>query len=78
MWYNFYEVIELRETIRDKNFRILGYIEHKPNGDKVVTTVTGKLMGYYRKSMNVTTNYTGSILARCDAVVCLLFDVNFW
>ena len=46
----------MKETIIDKNFRILGY---------------------YRKSLNCTTNVSGTILARCDAAVCLLFECEF-
>ena len=54
----------MRETIKDKNFRTLGYIDYKSNGDKVVTTFTGKILGYYRKNIDATTDLTGSILAR--------------
>lgn len=67
----------MKETIKDRNYRTLGYIEYKSNGDKVVTTLTGKILGYYRKNINATTDLTGTILARCDAAVCLLFDVKF-
>lgn len=67
----------MREKIIDKNFRILGYVETKSNGDKVVTTTSGKILGYYRKSINCTTNISGTILARCDAAVCLLFECEF-
>ena len=67
----------MREIIKDKNFRLLGYIDHLSNGDKVVTTSMGSILGYYRKSLDITTNLTGSILARCDAAVCLLFGVKF-
>jgi len=70
-------VRDLRETIQDKSYRTLGYIEHKSNGDKVVTNITGKILGYYRKSMNATTDYMGRILARCDAAVALLFNAEF-
>ena len=67
----------MREIIKNKNFSLLGYIDHLPNGDKVVTTTSGRLLGYYRKNLNITTNVSGTILARCDAAVCLLFGVEF-
>lgn len=67
----------MKEVIKDKNYRILGYIDNKPNGDKEVTTFTGKILGYYRKNMDATTDFSGRVLARCDAAVCLLFDAKF-
>lgn len=67
----------MKETIKDKNYRILGYVETKSNGDKVVTTFTGQILGYYRKNMDVTTDLVGRVLARCDAAVALLFDGKF-
>lgn len=64
----------MKEVIKDKNFRILGYIETKPNGDKVATTVSGKILGYYRKSLNITTDYMGNIIARADVCSYLVFN----
>ena len=43
-----------REPITDFYGRILGYVEHKPNGDKVLTAFSGVILGYYIKSTNQT------------------------
>ncbi len=39
----------MKEPIQDFSHRILGYIETKPNGDKVATDFSGRILGYYRK-----------------------------
>ena len=61
-----------RETISEYTGRIIGYIETEPNGDKRVTTYNGTVLGYYKKSQNVTTNYSGTILYRGDMSGALL------
>lgn len=64
----------MKEEIKDRNFRLLGYIETKSNGDRVATNVYGKILGYYRKNINATTDFTGSIIARGDVCSYLVFN----
>ncbi len=54
------------ETIKDFYGKIIGYIETKPNGDKVVTDFYRKILGYYFKSRNVTTDFYRRVIAQGD------------
>ena len=58
----------MREPIMNFSRQILGYIETKPNGDKVATDFGGRILGYYRKSSNTTTDFYGRILYYGDMV----------
>lgn len=62
----------MKEPIQDFSHRILGYIETKPNGDKVATDFSGRILGYYRKSQNATTDYCGRILYFGDMVATFI------
>ncbi|MBQ8738672.1 MAG: hypothetical protein IJZ04_04155 [Clostridia bacterium] len=53
-----------KEAIKEFSGRIIGYIDTKPNGDKVVSSWTGKILGTYFKSRNVTCDFYGRIIAR--------------
>lgn len=63
-----------KETIREFSGRIIGYIETKPNGDKVVTAFSGRILGYYFKNRDVTTDFYQRIIARGDCCGMLLFS----
>lgn len=60
------------ETIKDWTGKIIAYIETKPNGDKVVRAFSRRILGYYYKSRNVTTDFYGKILAYGDATGMLI------
>lgn len=62
----------MEETIRDYAGMIVGRIKTLPNGDKEVRNYSYKLLGYYRKSRDVTTDITGRILFRGDMAAALL------
>lgn len=62
----------MEETIRDYAGMIVGHIKTLPNGDKEVRNYSYKLLGYYRKSRDVTTDITGRILFRGDMAAALL------
>ncbi len=61
-----------KETIREFSGRIIGYIDTKPNGDKEVTSWTGRILGRYDYSENVTRDFYGRVVARGDASGMLL------
>ena len=42
------------QIIKDSYFRILGYIETKPNGDKIGKDSYRRIVGYYEAKTNVT------------------------
>ena len=63
------------EYIRDFNTRqIIGIIKTESNGDKVaIDFATRKILGFYRASRNVTTDFIGRVLTKGDTVVSLLY-----
>ena len=61
-----------KEAIKTFNGKIIGCIETKPSGDKVVTNFTGRILGYYKKGPNITTDALGRTIARGDACAMLL------
>lgn len=59
-------------AIRDFGGKILGWIEIDERGDKTVRDFPGKILGYYRKDRDVTTDFTGRIIARGDMATSLI------
>lgn len=62
----------MEETIRTFSGQTIGYIRTLSNGDKEVRNFTGKILGFYRKSRDVTTDFAGQILYRGDMSAALL------
>ena len=62
----------MRETIRKWGGTIIGYIDVESNGDKTVRDFSGCILGYYRKSRNQTTDFSGRILYEGDMASALL------
>jgi len=62
----------MEERITDFGGRVIGYIETKSNGDKVVKEFGGRILGYYYSSRNVTTDFGGRILYHGDMASALL------
>ena len=60
------------ETIREFSGKVIGYIETKPNGDKVVRDFYRRLLGTYNKKLNVTKDFYGRTVARGDFSSMLL------
>ena len=60
------------ETIKDFYGRIIGKIETKPNGDKIVTDFYGRIVGKYEKFSNTTKDFYGRVIAHGDACGMLL------
>ena len=56
----------MKETISTFSGQIKGFIETHPNGDKTVTDFCGRVLGYYKKSRNVTTDFYGRVIANGD------------
>ena len=61
-----------KETIRDFYGKIIGYYEHKPNGDITVTDFYGRILGYYRKSDDTTRDFYNRIVAKGNCLGMLL------
>ena len=63
-----------RETIRDFNSKILGYIMTDDNGNKTVTNFYSKILGRYDAQRKVTVDFYGRIVAHGDASVSLIYN----
>ena len=61
------------ETIRDFYNRIIGYIETKPNGDKVVRNPYRQILGTYDSKQNLTKDQYFRIIGRGDLTSSLLY-----
>ena len=62
----------MEETIRTFSGMIIGKIKTLPNGDKEVRDFPGRILGYYRKTRDVTTDFCGKVLYRGDMSAALL------
>ena len=60
--------------IRDKSYRILGYVMVDKDGNKTVRDKTYKILGYYRSSNDATYDAKWTMVCFGDAVVSMLFD----
>lgn len=55
-----------KETIRDFSGKIIGFIETDSRGNKTVRDFYMRVLGYYDKSQNVTTDFYRRVIARGD------------
>ena len=62
-----------KETIRQFNGSILGYVETDKQGNKQVRDFYGRILGYYDKKTNTTRDFYGRILSNSDTVAGLLY-----
>ena len=62
-----------KQTIRDFYNRIIGYIETKPNGDKVVRNFYNVILGTYDKKLDITRDFYGRIVGKGDLSSMLLY-----
>ena len=63
------------EYIRDYNTKqILGIIRTENNGDQAaIDFATRKILGFYRASRDVTTDFIGRVLTKGNTVVALIY-----
>lgn len=66
------------EYIRDYNTRkILGIVKTDPNGDQTAIDFTTRtVLGFYRASRDVTTDFLGRVLTKGNTVVSLIYNHN--
>lgn len=64
-----------KQVIKDRRFRIVGYIETKDNGDKVIKDYRFRILGYYKKNLDQTQDAHFRLVARGD-VSSSLIDIN--
>lgn len=65
-----------RETIREYNNNIIGYVDILPNGDKEIRDKHGRYLGKYDKNMNVTRDRAGRMLYKGDQSSMLFNNSN--
>lgn len=63
-----------KETIKDFSNIIIGYVDTDSKGNKTATDFYGRIVGYYDKQANVTTDFYRIIRYRGDAVVSLIYE----
>ncbi len=61
-----------RVAIKTPNGFIKGWIESKPNGDKILTNFNGFILGRYVKKDDTTRTFNGEIVAYGDFLTALL------
>ena len=63
-----------KETIRDWTGKILGFIETDNEGKKTVRKFSGEIVGFYYPKRNVTTDFSGRMIAQGDCSSGLLLN----
>lgn len=66
----------MREPIKDFYNRIIGYVETKPNGDKIGYDFYLRIVGYYEKNSNVTKDFYRRIVGRGDMLASLIVSAS--
>jgi hypothetical protein len=62
-----------RETIKDRDYRTIGYVETTPDGKKKAIDVNFRTLGYYDPKRNITTDLDFHIIAQGDVLSALIF-----
>ena len=64
------------EMIRDVKGRVIGWLDTLHNGDIMVKDYAGRVLGYYRKAQDMTTEYAGRFLNYGNTCVSLIYRQN--
>jgi hypothetical protein len=65
-----------RKATKDRNFRVLGYIEEMPNGRQTALNANFRTLGYYDSKRDVTTDANFRTLARGNVLSALVYDAG--
>ena len=63
-----------RQAIKDRNDRILGYIEMLSDGRLKATDRNSKLLGWFDPHRNVTTDASSRVVAKANVLSGLILD----
>lgn len=57
-----------------KNIRgkVMGSVEERPNGDKILKDFYGKIVGKYDKRLNLTKDFAGRVVSFGDTLLSML------
>ncbi len=65
------------EYIRDWQGRPIGILRNLDNGDiEAVDFTSRKIIGYYRKDLDRTTDFMGRFIAKGNAAVALIYNAE--
>ncbi len=64
----------IRQAIRDRDQRLIGYIEALSDGRQKATDRNNKTLGYFDPSRNATTAPENRVLARANVLSGLIYD----
>lgn len=63
-----------RQAIKDRNDRVLGYIEPLSDGRLKATDRNSKLLGWFDPHRNVTTDASSRVVAKANVLSGLILD----
>ena len=63
-----------RQTIRDRNNRILGHIETVADGKQKATDRNSKLLGWFDPHRSIRTDASSQTLAKANVLPGMIFD----
>lgn len=61
-----------RIALKDSRFRIIGYVDIEPNGDKTLRNEKFQILGFYKANQDVTKDAKFMIVGRGDILLSLL------
>lgn len=61
-----------RITLKDNHFRIIGYVDIAPNGDKTLRNEKFQILGYYKVNQDITQDARFMTVGRGDMLTSLL------
>lgn len=64
----------MEETIKDFYGKVIGFIETKPNGDKLAKDFYRRVLGTYEKKFNITKDFYGRVIGRGDLTSGLIWN----
>jgi hypothetical protein len=65
-----------RETIKDRNFRVLGYIETMPDGRQKALNANFRTLGYYDPRRDITTDANLRAIVQENVLLALVYDAD--
>lgn len=61
------------EPVRDWTGRVLGFVETDKNGNQTVRNFGGKVLAYYNKQRDWTTDFAGKVLSRGNTAISYIY-----
>ncbi len=61
-----------RITLKDSRYRVIGYVDIAPNGDKTLRNERFQVLGYYKKQADITQDARFMTVGRGDVLTLLL------